>query len=359
MLVSEYKSISINILFIFLLLPILQIHDESMIVDSGDNLDCTEPSKTVLVKIVNKSSVFQSMSEIEKKPIYISVKKLISLLTSYCTQLPVLGYNSSRYDICLVRKQLFAQNELDDDKKHFVIKKYSSYMSISTPTLKFLDASNYLAAGTSYDSFLKSYDTEVRKSYFPYEWLDDYSKLQYSQLPSYDAFYSKLKGVNTLEAEYNLFENLLLKNDGDSEKTLKMMKLNSPPKTGMENYADLLEIWKMNNWTTVKDFFIMYNNCDVAPFVEALLKMLSIYADKKIDLFKNCVTVPGLGPSPDLKPFAEISSLGLFFFLFCVYTRYPVAGKGVKMLRNARGIVQHEPAMFISTCTLHCTHPTP
>ena len=186
-----------------MLLSILQIQDESIVVDSGDNLDCTEQSKTVLVKIVNKSSVFQSMSEIEKKSIYITVKTLISLLTSYCThQLPVLGYNSSRYDICLVRKQLFTQNELDDDKKHFVIKINSSYMTISTPTLKFLDAPNYLAAGTSYDSFLKSYDTEVRKSYFPYEWLDDYSKLQYSQLPSYDAFYSKLKGVNTLEAEY-------------------------------------------------------------------------------------------------------------------------------------------------------------
>ena len=141
-------KVLVLIFYLFLLLSILQIHDESMVVDSSDNLDCTEQSKTVLVKIVNKSSVFQSMSEIEKKSIYITVKKLISLLTSYCTQLPVLGYNSSRYDVCLVRKQLFAQNELDDDKKHFVIKKNSSYMCISTPTLKFLDASNYLAAGT-------------------------------------------------------------------------------------------------------------------------------------------------------------------------------------------------------------------
>ena len=48
-----------------------------MVVDSSDNLDCTEQSKTVLVKIVNKSSVFQSMTEIEKKSIYITVKKLI------------------------------------------------------------------------------------------------------------------------------------------------------------------------------------------------------------------------------------------------------------------------------------------
>ena len=88
------------------MLSILQIHDESMIVDSGDNLDCTEPSKTILVKIVNKSSVFQSMSEIEKKSIYITVKKLISLLTSYCTQLPVLGYNSSRYDVLFSKKTI-------------------------------------------------------------------------------------------------------------------------------------------------------------------------------------------------------------------------------------------------------------
>ena len=73
--------------------------------------------------------------------------------------------------------------------------------------------------------------------------------------------------------------------------------------------------------------------------------------------------VAGLGPSPDLKPFAEkglsLQAQAYFFSLFCVYTRYPVAGKSVKMLRNARGIVLHEPSMFICTYTLHCTHPTP
>ena len=115
-------------------------------------------------------------------------------------------------------------------------------MCISTPTFKFLDASNYLAAGTSYDSFLKSYDMD-RKSFFPYEWLDKYSKLQYSQLPSYDAFYSKLKSVNTLEIEYKTYENLLLKHDNNVEKSLKIMKLNTPPKSGLENYTDLKVLW--------------------------------------------------------------------------------------------------------------------
>ena len=165
-------------------------------------------------------------------------------------------------------------------------------MCISTPTLKFLDASNYLAAGTCYDFFLKSYDISNRKRFFPYEWLDDYTKLQYSELPPYDAFYSNLKKVNTLETEYSSYHDLLVKLDNDVNKTLKVLKLTHPPKTGIDNYNDLKDMWQANRWTSVKDFLIMYNNCDVYPFVDALLKMLSIYETKNIDLFKDCMTVP-------------------------------------------------------------------
>ena len=263
-----------------------------MVGDTYDVMDCNESINTADVKISNNSRAIQKMSDIEKKSFYNTVKKLTALLTVYCAQLPVLGYNSSRYDVCLVRKQLFTQNGLEDDKKHFVIKKNSSYTCISTPTFKFLDASNYVAAGTSYDSFLKSYDTCNRKSYFPFEWLDDYAKLQYPELPPYDAFYSKLKKGNTLEAEYNSYHDLLVKLDNDVNKTLKVLKLTNPPKTGMDNYNDLKDMWKANSWTSVKDFLIMYNNYDVYPFVDALLKMLSIYEAKNIDLFKDCMTVP-------------------------------------------------------------------
>ena len=255
-------------------------------------MDSCNSRDSVAVEIEGKSDIFQRLSDIEKKAVYNLVKKLITMLTSYCTQLPVLGYNSSRYDVCLVRKQLFTQNSLENNKKHFVIKKNNGYTCISTPTLKFLDASNYLAAGTSYDSFLKSYDTDVKKSFFPYEWLDEYCKLQYPDLPPYDVFYSKLKKCNTLEAESNAYHSLLVKFNNDVEKTLSILKLSKPPKTGLEHYAELQEIWLANDWTSVRDLLIYYNNCDVSPFVEALLNMLSIYQDKQIDLFKNCVTVP-------------------------------------------------------------------
>ena len=55
------------------------------------------------VEIESKSDIFQRLSDIEKKAVYNLVKKRIAILTSYCTQLPVLGYNSSRYDVCLVQ----------------------------------------------------------------------------------------------------------------------------------------------------------------------------------------------------------------------------------------------------------------
>lgn len=232
-----------------------------------------------------------------KKALHEEVKKLIALLTRYCQQCPIIGYNSSRYDIALIRKELLLQNGFNQKNQNFVIKKNNSYMCISTSRLKFLDASNYLAAGTSYDAFLKSFDTDVRKSFFPYEWLDDFLKLENTSLPPYDSFYSTLKKTNTLEAEYNTYHSLLVKHNNNTQATLKTMNLNSIPKTGPQNYADLQQMWIENNWKTVRDFLEMYNNADVGPFIDALLKMLDIYIDKKINLFKDCVTVPSAARS--------------------------------------------------------------
>lgn len=47
----------------------------------------------------------------------------------------------------------------------------------------FLDMAQYLAPGTSYASFLKAFEIEEEKGWFPYEWLDDVSKLDFPRLP--------------------------------------------------------------------------------------------------------------------------------------------------------------------------------
>ena len=54
------------------------------------------------------------------------------------------------------------------DNEIFTFKKNNSYISISTPHLKFLDISNFLAPGCSYSQFLKAYGSELNKGVFPY-----------------------------------------------------------------------------------------------------------------------------------------------------------------------------------------------
>ena len=145
-------------------------------------------------------------------------------------------------------------------------------MCIKTEKLKFLDITSYLAPGYSYDQFLKAYECSAYKSFLPYEWFDDVSKLDYPELPPYESFYSSLSNCNVLEKEYSRYQTLL--SEGHSQtKVLKIMTITEPPKTGRENYTSLLETWRDNNMSTFKDFLMWYNNLDVKPFVEAVEKV--------------------------------------------------------------------------------------
>ena len=106
-----------------------------------------------------------------------------------------------------LKKDQATEPEIDsDDEKKLqselsVLKKGNSYTQIGGRRVKFLDISNYLAGGVSYAKFLKAYDVEENKSYFPYEWFDSAEKLDYPALPPYKAFYSTLKQKNVLEDE--------------------------------------------------------------------------------------------------------------------------------------------------------------
>ena len=97
-----------------------------------------------------------------------------------------------------------------------------------------------------------------------------------SELPPYDAFFSKLRNVNPLEKDCSDYQNLLgsgLK----TEEALPKMKLSKPPTSGGENYQCLLDIWNQENMCTFKDFLRWYNNKDVVPTLEAMQKTLAFY----------------------------------------------------------------------------------
>ena len=75
----------------------------------------------------------------------------------YIQELPVLGFNSGKYDLNAVKEFLFPYL-IETQPIKFTVKRNSNHMCLKTDFLKLLDISNYLAPGFSYDQFLKAYE---------------------------------------------------------------------------------------------------------------------------------------------------------------------------------------------------------
>ena len=232
------------------------------------------------------------------------LETLKSKLLAKCSQIPVMGINTSRYDANLIKSfltWLLSSNDDPESENVTVIKKGNDYMCLATREFKFLDIGNYLAQGTSLSVFLKSFQIAEKKSYFCYEYLDSFDKLKERQLLPYEAFYSSLKGVNTLEAEYKQWE----KNGGDSAKR---------PKSGPEIYAELQQIWISRGMTTLKDFLVYYMEFDTKPMSMVVEKMRLLYKNMGVDKFcSSAISLPGIARALCFK---EARQRGVQFSLF-------------------------------------------
>ena len=190
-------------------------------------------------------------------------KTLEKQLQAWLHQLPVLGFNSGKYDLNTIKRffvPLLIRNSDTEHASCFVIKRQNSSMCLSTDKLKFIDMVNYLAPGYSYDKYLKAYGCELEKGKFPYEYMDYLLKVDYRVLPPQEAFYSRLK------------------NEGISD----------------EDYALCQVAWCDNGMKTMRDFLVWYNNRDVTPFLQAIDKQFAFYQQHNIDMFKDGISVPGL-----------------------------------------------------------------
>ena len=182
---------------------------------------------------------------------------LAGQLLGWLRQLPVVGFNSGKYDLNVVKK-FFVPLLIHNNAA--VIKRQNTYMCLSTDQLKFVDICNYLAPGVSYDKYLKAYGCELQKGHFPYEYMDDLQKLEDRVLPPQSAFFSRLK------------------NEGISN----------------DDYARCQAVWRDNGMETLREYLIWYNNRDVTPFLDAIAKQFAFYRDRDIDMFKDGISVPGL-----------------------------------------------------------------
>ena len=240
----------------------------------------------------------EDVADIKQK----SLEKLRALQGSfdhYCRQCPVVGFNSSNYDLNLVSSSLLkwllndkrpkrqgdtedSQADMEDeDVRMNTIKKGNSYSQLATYRFKFLDISNFLAGGVSYCKFLKAYQIEEAKGYFPYEWFDSFDKLDNETLPLPEHFYSALKKKNTL---------------GETEEEIQ------------KNYEEVKSIWQLKNMKTFRQYLEHYNNLDVGPFVEAVEKMQVFYFDQDIDLLKVAISVPGVARKMAFKAAREFGA---------------------------------------------------
>ena len=116
------------------------------------------------------------LTRIEEKK-FKRMKSVRTSLGSYCDKLVVLGFNSQKYDIPLIKKFLPISLAKLDVLPKFVVKKNGGYMALGSRRLQFLDMTNYLAAGTSLEKFYKSFGVSVPKTKFPYQWFDGVDKL--------------------------------------------------------------------------------------------------------------------------------------------------------------------------------------
>ena len=186
--------------------------------------------------------------------------ELLDKFMSWMIEIPVLSFNGAKYDINLMKNYLHKSLNDIGEYVSFAIKKANSYMSLKTQHFKFLDIRSYLAPNYSYDEWIKAYKCKLTKGYFPYDWLNSYEKLNNTELPSHEAFHNALKNKNITD----------------------------------EEYKTCVEAWNNNNMKTMKDYLEYYNNLDVIPFIEAVEQMKNFYQAKKLDIFKDGVSLPGL-----------------------------------------------------------------
>ena len=219
------------------------------------------------------------ISDVEMTPKLRTIQKKFE---EYCDILPILSFNGQRYDLPLIRNYLPLALKKLDSLPQFVVKRDNSYMAISTNRLRFLDLTNYLAAGTSLDKFYTAFKVTFPKHPFPYEFLDSLEKLKTTSFPKRDPKLRKAMEEN------------------DTETIKKLEKLDPfysilRQKTVPNIEIDMCEAeWQRQGMETFADFLRFYNNLDVIGLVEGIEKMSQVYHAQGLNIFKDAISLPRL-----------------------------------------------------------------
>ena len=138
--------------------------------------------------------------------------------------IPVFFHNLEGYDSHLLMQQL---GKYPEKKLSCISKNMEKYISFSLGNLRFLDSMSFM--GGSLASLVNNLAAEgdqdfhhikrhfpdpkhrnllLRKGVYPYEWMDDESKMDHPSLPEKDAFYSSLSLQGITQEDYEHAQNV-------------------------------------------------------------------------------------------------------------------------------------------------------
>ena len=78
--------------------------------------------------------------------------------SQWVNQIPVIGFNSGKYDLNMVKEYFVKEIGYNkDDKCNEDVFAANDYMFLTTSKFKFLDVKNYIGDGISYDTWLSQW----------------------------------------------------------------------------------------------------------------------------------------------------------------------------------------------------------
>ena len=181
-------------------------------------------------------------------PYLSQLRKDLKFMKKYL-ELPLVGFNSSRYDMKLLLKLMIeALEEQDQCGNLSLLKKGAGYFHVQTGGLVWKDLLNFIPP-MKLDAFLKMWQTDAEKLCFPYEKFSSIRQLKdCKEFPTVDDFKTSLGN----EVDTNLYRKCKQLFDG----------------------RIVLPVSDPNKWNSFVDYLCYYNICDVYPTSLAMNKMM-------------------------------------------------------------------------------------
>jgi hypothetical protein len=237
---------------------------------------------------------------------------IVMTILSYITNTSVCGYNSSFYDINLIKSFGFIQKlrqiskfsyaacktpekELAQKAKEDKIQLESvkvvlagkNYKSIEACGLKFLDIMHFAGPGVPLKKFLETYKIPQSKLVIDYS----YSMKVENWVKPFPPPMNECR--NTLKMEKSIFFNKSERSHNEGE----LMALS--------DYEIMVKEGVQRQCQTIRDYLMEYMKCDVEPFYQAIKCHFKLFTDAKAlkdtgiyipptDCLKQCIGMPQL-----------------------------------------------------------------